>query len=201
MREGFEDVDERPNSEVRDFWDTMMNRFGSETEYLENIIERFASAEEPEILIVVDKLLTGFDVPVNTVLYLCRKLRDHTLLQAIARVNRLHEGKDFGYVVDYEGILGELNMALTMYDALEGFDEKDLERTLVSVNEQIEKLPQTRSHLWDVFREVKNQADEEAYERLLGDDARREDFYRLLAEICQNPCRCPFFSQVFNGDG
>lgn len=185
MREGFEDVDEKPNSDVRNFWDKMMKRFGSETEYSENIIERFTSAEEPEILIVVDKLLTGFDAPVNTILYLCRKLREHTLLQAMARVNRLHEGKDFGYIVDYEGILGELNTALTMYDALEGFDEKDLERTLVSVNEQIEKLPQTRSHLWDVFREVKNQADEEEYERLLGDDARREDFYRLLAEYAK----------------
>ena len=150
---------------------------------------------------MVDKLLTGFDAPVNTVLYLCRTLREHTLLQAIARVNRLHKGKDFGYIVDYEGILGELNTALTMYDALEGFDEKDLEHTLVSVNEQIEKLPQKRSHLWDVFREVKNQADEEEYERLLSDDERRDDFYRLLAGICQNPCRCPFLPQVFDGHG
>ncbi len=185
MREGFEDIDEGPNSDVRNFWDSMMKRFGSETQYSENIIERFKSADEPEILIVVDKLLTGFDVPVNTVLYLCRKLREHTLLQAIARVNRLHEGKDFGYIVDYEGVLGELNTALTMYDALEGFDEKDLERTLVSVNAQIDKLPQKHSHLWDAFREVKNQADEEAYERLLGDDARRDDFYRLLGEYAK----------------
>ena len=49
---------------------------------------------------------------------------------------------------DYEGILGELNTALTMYDALDGFNEKDLEETLVSVNEQIDKLPQKHSHLW-----------------------------------------------------
>ena len=185
MREGFEDVDEKPNSDVRNFWDKMMKRFGSETEYSGNIIERFTSTEEPEILIVVDKLLTGFDAPVNTVLYLCRKLREHTLLQAMARVNRLHEGKDFGYIVDYEGILGELNTALTMYDALEGFDEKDLERTLVSVNEQIQKLPQKHSHLWDVFRTVKNQADEEAYERLLGDEEQRDKFYRLLGEYAK----------------
>ena len=66
----------------------------------------------PEILIVVDKLLTGFDAPRNTVLYLCRGLREHTLLQAVARVNRLCEGKEFGYVVDYEGTLGDLDQAL-----------------------------------------------------------------------------------------
>ncbi len=186
MREGFQEVDEAPNSDVRIFWDRMMDRFGSDTQYSETLIKRFKHAEEPEILIVVDKLLTGFDAPVNSVLYLCRKLREHTLLQAIARVNRLHEGKDFGYIVDYEGILGELNTALTMYDALEGFEEKDLEETLVSVNEQIDKLPQKHSHLWDVFREVKNQADEEEYERLLGDDERRDDFYRLLAEYAKS---------------
>lgn len=185
MREGFEDVAEGPNSEVRIFWDGMMKRFGSETRYSENVIEQFKHAKEPEILIVVDKLLTGFDAPVNAVLYLCRTLREHSLLQAIARVNRLHLGKDFGYIVDYEGILGELNAALTMYDALEGFDEKDLERTLVSVNEQIEKLPQKYSHLWDVFREVKNRADEEEYEKFLSDDARREAFYGLLAEYAK----------------
>ncbi len=185
MREGFQEIDEESNSKVRIFWDRMMKRFGSETHYSENIIERFKHAEEPEILIVVDKLLTGFDAPANTVLYLCRTLREHSLLQAIARVNRLHQGKDFGYIVDYEGILGELNTALTMYDALEGFDEKDLENTLVSVNEQIEKLPQTHSHLWDVFREVNNQADEEEYERLLSDDERREAFYEVLEEYAK----------------
>jgi len=185
VREGFEHVDEGPNSDVRTFWDSMMKRLGSDTQYAENIIERFKNAEEPEILIVVDKLLTGFDAPVNTVLYLCRTLNKHTLLQAIARVNRLHTGKDFGFIVDYEGILGELNTALTMYDALEGFDEKDLEQTLVSVNEQVEKLPQNHAHLWDVFKEVKNQADEEEYERLLGDETRRDDFYRRLADYAK----------------
>lgn len=185
MREGFEDVDEGPHSEVRMFWDGMMKRFGSETRYAEHVIEQFKHAEEPEMLIVVDKLLTGFDAPVNAVLYLCRTLREHSLLQAIARVNRLHHGKDFGSIVDYEGILGELNAALTMYDAMEGFDEKDLERTLISVNERIEKLPQKSSHLCDVFRAVTNQADEEEYERLLSDDARREAFYGLLAEYAK----------------
>ena len=55
----------------------------------------------------MDKLLTGFDAPRNTVLYLTRQLKDHTLLQAIARVNRLCDGKDFGYIIDYRGVLAE----------------------------------------------------------------------------------------------
>ncbi len=182
MREGFEEVDGGPTSEVRMFWDDMMKRFGSEKRYTDTIIERFKTSERPEILIVVDKLLTGFDAPVNTVLYLCKPLREHTLLQAIARVNRLHDGKQFGYVVDYVGILGELDRALASYDAMQGFDEDDLEQTLMSIKKQIEKLPQRYSHLWDLFKAVANRKDEEAYERFLGDDAQREEFRVRLAD-------------------
>ena len=181
-REGHEEVDEGPTDEVGKFWDKMMKRFGSEEEYTKQVINQFKYGEEPEILIVVDKLLTGFDAPKNTVLYLCRTLREHTLLQAIARVNRLHEGKDFGYIVDYASVLGELDKALTMYDAFEGFDEEDLLGTLTSVNEEVQMLPQRYSDLWDVFREVKNKHDEEAFEILLADDESREDFYERLAE-------------------
>ena len=181
-REGHEEVDEGPTDEVGKFWDKMMKRFGSEEEYIKQVINQFKYGEEPEILIVVDKLLTGFDAPKNTVLYLCRTLREHTLLQAIARVNRLHEGKDFGYIVDYASVLGELDKALTMYDAFEGFDEEDLLGTLTSVNEEVQMLPQRYSDLWDVFREVKNKHDEEAFEILLADDELREDLYERLAE-------------------
>ncbi len=181
-REGHEEVDEGPTDEVGKFWDKMMKRFGSEEEYTKQLINQFKYGEEPEILIVVDKLLTGFDAPKNTVLYLCRTLREHTLLQAIARVNRLHEGKDFGYIVDYASVLGELDKALTMYDAFEGFDEEDLLGTLTSVNEEVQMLSQRYSDLWDVFREVKNKHDEESFEVLLADDELREDFYERLAE-------------------
>ena len=55
---------------------------------------------------MVSKLLTGFDAPRNIVIYLCKELKEHSLLQAIARVNRLHEDKDYGFVVDYVGLLG-----------------------------------------------------------------------------------------------
>jgi type I restriction enzyme R subunit len=104
------------------------------------------------------------------------------LLQAIARVNRLSEDKEFGFVVDYVGLLGELDKALTMYGAFEGFEEEDLQGTLTSIATEIEKLPQRYSDLWDIFKEVKNSYDEEAYEVLLADDALREDFYQRLAE-------------------
>jgi len=180
-REGHQEVDEGPTDAVGKFWNKMMKRFGSEEEYNKQVINQFKYGEEPEILIVVDKLLTGFDVPRNTVLYLCRTLREHTLLQAIMRVNRLHEGKDFGYIVDYANVLGELDNALTMYEAFEGFDEDDLLDILTSVNEKVRALPQHHSELWDVFREVKNKHDEESFEVLLADDELRGDFYERLA--------------------
>jgi type I restriction enzyme R subunit len=182
-REGHEEVDEAPkdaNGDIQKFWKKMMNRFGSEEEYLKQVIGSFKNSNEPEILIVVDKLLTGFDAPKNTVLYLCRTLREHTLLQAIARVNRLHDNKDFGYIVDYASVLGNLDKALEMYDAFEGFDEEDLAGTLTSIDEEIDKLPQKYSELWDIFKEVKNKSDIEEFEVLLECIAIREDFYEKL---------------------
>ncbi|MEW8333829.1 MAG: type I restriction endonuclease subunit R [Candidatus Thiodiazotropha sp.] len=186
-REGYDDVDKDSTDEVVKFWQRMMKRYGSEEEYNKQIINQFKYGDEPEILIVVDKLLTGFDAPRNTVLYLTRILREHTLLQAIARVNRIYEDdsgtyKEFGYIVDYASILGELDKSLAMYSELEGFEEEDLVGTLISVQEEVEQLPQRYSDLWDLFKEVKNQYDEEAYEVLLGDDARREEFYDRLTQ-------------------
>jgi len=181
-RDGYEETDEEPTDEVLKFWKKMMSRYGDETEYNKQITNQFKFGDEPEILIVVSKLLTGFDAPRNTVIYLCKDLKEHTLLQAIARVNRIYEGKDFGYVVDYAGLLGELDNALTMYNALEGFDEQDLAGTLTSINGEIEKLPQHYSDLWDLFKPVKNCYDEEAYEQLLADDELREEFYARLTQ-------------------
>ena len=183
-RESYEEVETGPNDEVVAFWQKMMKRYGSEEEYNKQIINQFLYGDDLEILIVVSKMLTGFDAPRNVVLYLCRALKEHTLLQAIARVNRLYEGKDFGFIVDYVSILGELDLALTMYAeaGLVDFDENDLEGTLASVHAEVAKLPQRYSDLWDLFKEVKNQHDEEAYERLLGDDALREEFYGRLTE-------------------
>jgi type I restriction enzyme R subunit len=181
MREGFDETDdEESKDEVVKFWQKMMRRYGKEDKYTQQLINQFKNGDEPEILIVVDKLLTGFDAPRNTVLYLCRMLREHTLLQAIARVNRLFEHKDFGYIIDYASVLGELDKAMTMYDALAGFDEVDLAGTLTSADEEIGRLPQRHSDLWDLFRTVRNSYDEEDYERLLQDEKLRQEFYRRL---------------------
>ena len=183
MRESYEETDDEPTDEVIKFWQKMMKRYGSEEEYTKQLINQFKHGNEPEILIVVSKLLTGFDAPRNVALYLCRMLKEHTLLQAIARVNRLYEFKEFGFIVDYASVLGELDKALTMYSVFEGFDESDLVGTLTSISCEIEKLPARYSDLWDIFKTVKHSYDEEAYEKLLADDEIREEFYSRLSEF------------------
>lgn len=180
-REGDEDVLEENRQEVVAFWRRMMTRFGSERVYNREIINAFKGRPDPEIIIVVDKLLTGFDAPRNTVLYLTRRLKEHTLLQAIARVNRLHEGKDFGYIIDYRGMLAELDSALDLYAAMTEYDREDLGKTFAHVTEEVEKLPQRHSDLWDVFKSVPNRLDVEALERHLADEATRKQFYERLS--------------------
>jgi type I restriction enzyme R subunit len=183
--EGNEEVDKESKDLVRQFWDQMMKRFNnSEDEYNRQITDAFKGSGDPEILIVVSKLLTGFDAPRNTILYVCKPLREHSLLQAIARVNRLFEEdsqeKEFGFIIDYEGLLGELDKALTTYSAFEGYDAEDVAGALTDIREEMKRLPQLHEQLWDTFKEVRNKKDMEQYELLLADEAKRQDFYERL---------------------
>ena len=198
-REGHEEVNEGPTDEVGRFWARMMDRYRSEAEYNKQIIHQFKSDGEPEILIVVDKLLTGFDAPRNTVLYLCRTLREHTLLQAIARVNRLYEDKEFGYIVDYKNAPGEVGKALSMYDRLlDGFDRQDLEATLTDVAEEVQKLQQRHSNLEKVFDRVPNTTDMEAIERALADEELRKEFYERISPSMARRWALRFQLKIFS---
>lgn len=180
-REGNDDIYEENSSEVNQFWKRMMDRFGNESEYNAQIINQFKNAPEPELLIVVDKLLTGFDAPKNSVLYIARSLKEHGLLQAIARVNRLAEGKDYGEIIDYYGLLTELDEALLTYSNIGDFDEEDIQDALVSAQEEIKKLPQLHSDLWEIFNGI-NKYDIEAYEQHLKYEDDRDKFYDKLSQ-------------------
>ncbi|HNX01488.1 MAG TPA: HsdR family type I site-specific deoxyribonuclease [Candidatus Cloacimonadota bacterium] len=180
-REGETDIESPNANEIIPFWQHMMKRFGDEKQYNKQIINAFKYSDTPEIIIVVDKLLTGFDAPLNTVLYLTRNLKDHTLLQAIARVNRLYDEKDFGFIIDYYGILEGLNNALDLYSKLPEFDEADIACLLSDIKVETAKLPEKHTILWDTFKTINNPADEEEFELLLGDKALREQFYERLS--------------------
>jgi type I restriction enzyme R subunit len=184
-REGEDSAYEKSSEKVNRFWKRMMNEHGNSKTYEKNIINRFKNQKNPEIIIVVDKLLTGFDEPKNTVLYLTRNLQSHKLLQAIARVNRIYPDKEFGYIVDYYGVIENLDDALLLYSSFEDFDADDLEGTLVNINEEIKKLPQKHSELWDIFKSIANKRDAEAYQLLLKDKAIRVVFYDKLAAFAK----------------
>ncbi len=182
-REGHEDIYDETDDRVQRFWNKMMQIYGSEEEYNKQIIASFKSEGGIELIIVVDKLLTGFDAPRNTVLYIHKKMKEHTLLQAIARVNRPFAGKDFGYIIDYRGILEALDQALTTYSALAEFDEEDLKGALINIDEEIEKLPQRHAGVWEIFKTVENKEDKEALERFLADEEIRHEFYERLTRF------------------
>lgn len=99
-------------------------------------------------LIVKDMLLTGFDAPIAQVMYIDRKLQDHTLMQAIARVNRTYKGKTCGFVVDYYGLSQHLT------DALELFTSEDVDGTIASLKDEIPKLKATHTVAMSFFKDV-----------------------------------------------
>ena len=184
-REGEETAYEKSNDKVNRFWKKMMDEHGNSKTYEKNIINRFKNQKDPEIIIVVDKLLTGFDEPKNTVLYLTRNLQGHKLLQAIARVNRINPDKEFGYIIDNYGVIENLDDTLELYSSFEDFDADDLEGTMVNIADEIKKLPQKHSELWDIFKTVANKRDAEAYQLLLKDEAIRVAFYDKLAAFAK----------------
>jgi type I restriction enzyme R subunit len=185
-REGEDSAFGKSTEKENQFWKKMMDEHGNSKSYEKNIINRFKNQKDPEIIIVVDKLLTGFDEPKNTVLYLTRNLQGHKLLQAIARVNRIYPDKEFGYIIDYYGVIENLDDALQLYSSFEDFDNEDLNGTLTNIADEIKKLPQKHSDLWDIFKAITNKRDAEAYEQLLKDEAIRVLFYDKLAAFARS---------------
>lgn len=128
--------------------------------------------EEPgqmKLLIVVDKLLTGFDAPPATYLYIDKKMQDHGLFQAICRVNRLHtEDKEVGYIVDYKDLFKSLEQSIQDYTggAFDAFDTEDVEGLLENrLDKAWERLEETREAVKAVCEAVDPPKDSPAYRR------------------------------------
>lgn len=199
-REGNTELDESKIPEVTKWWkDNVGNQ--DEREYTRQVIERFANDENLKIIIVIDKLLTGFDEPKNTVLYIDKQLKEHNLIQAIARVNRLHEKKKFGLLIDYRGILEQLDTTIAKYQDLAsrtqfGYDINDLDGLYQKMSCEYKRLPMLHNRLWKFFKDVKNKSDIEQLRQVLTPKLKeiggelidvnlkvREDFYDALSEF------------------
>ncbi|MCK5893628.1 MAG: type I restriction endonuclease subunit R [Endozoicomonadaceae bacterium] len=199
-REGHDVVDAKSKDIVQNWWKDHVtkNYVGGEKAYTKAIIKAFSEDGDPDIMIVVDKLLTGFDEPKNTVLYIDKPLKEHNLIQAIARVNRLHSKKQFGYLIDYRGILKELDTTIEKYQDLaertqSGFDVDDLKGLYNRMDMEYKKLPGLHSDLWAIFSDVKNKKDGPALRQTLAPKIKnvdnqltdsnlkkRDDFYSIL---------------------
>ena len=184
MREGEGSINEDTNDIVKKFYINAIANYKNQEEYEEIIKSRFLNGDI-DILIVVDKLLTGFDAPRASTLYLDKKIKEHNLLQAIARVNRLCDGKDYGYIIDYRGLLGELDKALTIYReaGLEDFEEDDIKCSVYYIDTEIDNMFKSYEELKNVFKNIKNKNDIEEYEILLENEEIRKDFYEKLCKF------------------
>lgn len=150
-----------------------------------------------KLLIVVDKLLTGFDAPSATYLYIDKKMQDHGLFQAICRVNRLDGvDKEYGYVIDYKDLFRSLEEAITDYtgEAFAGYDREDVEGLLKDRLQQgRERLEVAREAVKALFEPVDPERDTPAYLRyfcaaesgngaqLEANEPKRVALYRLVA--------------------
>ena len=112
-------------------------------------------------------------------------MKEHGLLQAIARTNRLYEGKDYGLIVDYRGLIEKLDTAMDLYigAGLENFDSGDQQGVAVDVMSSVAGLREAYTRLTELFADLKNARDTEEVEVFLADDKKRENFYNLLCAL------------------
>ncbi len=152
-----------------------------------------------KILIVCDKLLTGFDAPILQTMYLDQRMKEHTLLQAVARTNRPNQRKNFGLVVDYIGIGKELAESLAI------FDEEDLKGffSIDDINNELAALKEAHKKAIALFKKIKRDGKPEeviqqCLEILLPKDIRSyfelifREFARSMDILMPDPCVEPF---------
>lgn len=172
------------------------------TKFERDVKEQFvAEPGKMRLLIVVDKLLTGFDAPSATYLYIDKKMQDHGLFQAICRVNRLDgDDKDYGYIVDYQDLFKSLESAIGDYtnEAFDGYDEEDVAGLLTN------RIDQGRQDLDDALEVVRAivepvpppketieyqhyfcAVDEGNAEQLAANEEKRVDLYKAIAAVAR----------------
>ncbi|SDX21748.1 type I restriction endonuclease subunit R [Nitrosomonas oligotropha] len=153
----------------------------------EKIIDEFNDAHSDlKFIIVTAKLLTGFDAPILQTLYLDKSLKDHTLLQAICRTNRLYPHKTFGRIVDYFGVFDDAAKALE-------FDEESVKQVITNISELRGKLPQamrdTLAHFAGVDRTQQGFEGLEAAQNAINSNEKKDAFaldFKYLAKLWES---------------
>jgi len=162
-------------------------KWGIDKSQQEKIVEQFNDANSDlKLIIVTAKLLTGFDAPILQTMYLDKSLKDHTLLQAICRTNRLFPGKTFGRIVDYFGVFDDAAKALQ-------FDEESIKQVISNLTELRDKLPQAMKDVFNHFEGVDRTLDGfeglEAAQNAINSDKKKDAFakdYKYLSKLWES---------------
>ncbi|MEM2983423.1 MAG: HsdR family type I site-specific deoxyribonuclease, partial [Candidatus Bathyarchaeia archaeon] len=173
-------IDPKDIKEIREYFYKLQEKYETSDikEIHRRIVEDFKSKSNPKILIVTDMLITGFDAPVLWTMYLDKPLREHRILQAIARTNRPLPNKKFGLIIDYIGMLADLEKAFEMYEATEGLRlvirdlEGEKESFTVLLNKALEffrgvKIEDTRESLEEALEQLTDPDKAKEYERTM----------------------------------
>ncbi len=162
-------------------------KWGVDKSQQEKIVDEFNDARsELKFIIVTAKLLTGFDAPILQTMYLDKSIKDHTLLQAICRTNRLYPNKTFGCIVDYFGVFDDAAKALE-------FDEESVQQVITNLSELRELLPQAMIdallHFEGVDRTLEGFEGLEAAQNAISDDKKKDAFaadFKYLAKLWES---------------
>ncbi len=162
-------------------------KWGIDKSQQEKIVESFCDANSNlKFIIVTAKLLTGFDAPVLQTMYLDKSLKDHTLLQAICRTNRLYPGKSYGRIVDYFGVFDDAAKALQ-------FDEESVKQVISNLSELRDKLPKAvagaLSHFKEIDRTVEGFEGLELAQNAINSDEKKDAFakdYKYLSRLWES---------------
>jgi type I restriction enzyme R subunit len=162
-------------------------KWGLDKSQQEKVVDDFNTANsELKFLIVTAKLLTGFDAPILQTLYLDKSIKDHTLLQAICRTNRLYPGKSFGRIVDYFGVFDDAAKALE-------FDEKSVSQMITNLSELKEQLPEAMekalSHFIGVDKTIHGFEGLELAQNAINTDDKKDAFakdYKYLSKLWES---------------
>lgn len=179
--------DQRKRREIHRYVAEARAKYGGRNydEIKKDYIEKFKEEELPKILIVTDMLLTGFDVPLLQILYLDKPLKEHRLLQAVARTNRPYKNlKEAGIIIDYVGVLKEFKRALEMYS------EEDINDALNSYEDIKEDFVARIKEILEIFsglpRDYERQSLLRAIEILTSEEGNEDEFikkYKTLRKI------------------
>jgi type I restriction enzyme R subunit len=162
-------------------------KWGIDKSQQEKIVDEFNDAtSDLKFIIVTAKLLTGFDAPILQTMYLDKSIKDHTLLQAICRTNRLYPQKSFGRIVDYFGVFDDAAKALE-------FDEESLQQVITNLAELRAKLPQAMTdalvHFGGVDRTLEGFEGLEAAQEAINNDEKKDAFaadFKYLSKLWES---------------